>query len=181
MKIRLLLLAVLAIASMGASRPGNGPAAFFPEDYEKTGAAGEKFSQRFYEGILVTGPGWFLDDAGKALGVIEGNDARNWYFVRKHVRRVTYTGHSGMDIGGGRFTSGGSDRDDPVDRAASIVHDAWHRELYFRGRQWEGREAEIFCLSKQNEFLKLLRREPLDVEKVLGSEYWKTGYWSRAW
>ena len=50
-----------------------------------------------------------------------------------------------------------------------------------RGEDWQGREAETFCLERQNEFLVKAGIGAIDVAAALGSEYWKTDYWSRSW
>lgn len=182
MKARSLLVALLGISCLGASGPKKvAVEPFFPEEYERWQLEERNHRQRYHEGILVTGTVTYISRVRDALELIESADPRNWYFVRKHVRRITLTGHAGMDVGGGRFTSGEGEGETGAWLAGKIVHDAWHRELYFRGRPWEGRDAEIFCLGKQREFLERVDSGPLNVEEALESEYWKVDYWARDW
>ena len=181
-KAQALLAVAAALWCLGASKPpGGGLEPYFPEDYEAGRTRDGSYRQRYHEGILVTGTPGFIARVGEALDLIEATDRRNWYFVRKHIRRITLTGHPGMDVGGGRFTSGDGEGETTAWFAGKIVHDAWHRELYFRGLPWEGREAELFCLERQKEFLGRLDDDSLDVEEALRSEYWKVDYRARDW
>jgi hypothetical protein len=173
---------VLAVCCLGSSPPPGGKAApFLPDGYEKIQVARLHYTQRYHEGIRITGTTAYVSRVKAALETIEAADPRSWYFVRKHVRKITLTGHSGMDVGGGRLTSGDLAGEGVDAAAGGIVHEAWHRELYERGRAWAGREAEIFCLNRQNEFLARLNAAQLDIDETLRSEYWKTDYWSREW
>lgn len=181
-KLRALSLAALAACCLGASRPpAEAVDPFFPEGYENLQVSARQHSQKYHEGIMITGTAGYIVQMGDALELIEKTDSRSWYFVRKHIRKITLTGHSGMDVGGGRFTSGEKSGEGAASTAGGIVHDAWHRELYVRGGPWEGREAEVFCLEKQNELLEKLKIPLLDIEEVIRSEYWRTDYWSRDW
>lgn len=182
MKLRALSLAALAACCLGASRPPAGEVPpFFKEGYESALVSAGRHSQKYHEGIMITGTAGYIARMKDALELIEKSDSRSWYFVRKHIRKITLTGHSGMDVGGGRFTSGAVETEGAASTAGGIVHDAWHRELYLRGEAWEGREAEVFCLEKQNELLGKMESPLLDIEEVLRSEYWRSDYWSRDW
>jgi hypothetical protein len=182
MKVRCLLVVLPAVFCLGASNPKEGSLEpFFPEGYEERQLEERGHGQRYHEGILITGTADYISRVRDALDLVESADPRNWYFLRKHVRRITLTGHPGMDVGGGRFTSGEGEGETTAWLAGKIVHDAWHRELYLRGRPWEGREAEVFCLERQREFLARADGGALDVEEALRSEYWKVDYWARDW
>jgi len=182
MKIRTVLLAALGICCLGASRPNMAEVEpYFGENYEKAQVIARGFDQTYHEGIMITGTSGYISRTREALELIEGRDPRNWYFVRKHVRRITLSGHPGMDIGGGRLTTGREEGATAEAIAGGIVHEAWHRELYLTGSLWDGREAEIFCLKKQNEALDKLDGVQLDMDEALRSEYWKVDYWSRDW
>jgi hypothetical protein len=182
MKFRALSLAALAACCLGASRPpAEAVRPFFQQGYESIQVSARQHSQEYHEGIMITGTAGYIAQMEGALELIERTDSRSWYFVRKHIRKITLTGHSGMDVGGGRFTSGEKSDEGAASTAGGIVHDAWHRELYVRGEPWEGREAEVFCLEKQNEVLGKLKSPLLDIEEVLKSEYWRTDYRSRDW
>ena len=182
MKARVLIAAALAVCCLGASRPeGGGARAYFGRNYEKAQIRARGYEQVFHEGIRITGTGPYIARIRAALDLIEEMDPRNWYFVRKNVRLITLSGHAGMDIGGGRLTTGSEEGVAATVTAGGIVHEAWHRELFFSGREWEGREAEASCLRKQNEALEKFGAPTLDVEEVLRSEYWKVDYWSRDW
>jgi len=182
MRTRALLLAALAASCLAASRPDTGQVRpYFGENYEEAQVIAYSYDQAYHEGIKVTGTGAYIERIRRALDLIEEKDPRNWYFVRKHIRRITLSGHPGMDVGGGRLTTGSEEGIPAAVTAGGIVHEAWHRELFFSGSPWEGREAERFCLGKQNEALERLGGTPLDLDKVLASEYWKVDYWSRDW
>lgn len=163
------------IPGAAAERP------YFEENYEQVQKAAFRHDWKYYEGVLISGTPRFLERAAAALALVEEKDPRNWYFVRKHIRKITLTGHSGMDVANGRLMSGALAEESTVAAAAGIVHEAWHRELHFRGDDWTGREAEKICIEKQNAFLALLGAPPLDVEATLASEFWKVDYWSRDW
>jgi hypothetical protein len=181
-KRHLSLVLAAGIACLGAGRPGDGAVPpLFLGKFEEQQVRARNYLQGYYEGILITGTAGYLTSMRKALELIETADPRNWYYVRKHIRRITLTGHAGIDIGAGRFTSGAGDVGEVNFLAGSLVHDAWHRELYVSGRRWQGREAEIFCLEKQNGFLTAVNAAPVDLETALASEYWKIDYWSRDW
>jgi hypothetical protein len=182
MKSRVLLVASLAAASLAASRPDSGEVRpYFGENYEGAQIIARGYDQVYHEGIRITGTVAYIARVREALDLIEEKDPRNWYFVRKHVRRITLSGHPGMDIGGGRLTTASEEGVPAAVTAGGIVHEAWHRELFFSGAPWEGREAERFCLRKQNEALVLLGALPLDPDEALAGEYWKVDYWSRDW
>jgi hypothetical protein len=155
--------------------------AFFEENFESIQMLARNYQQRWYEGIRVTGTEGFSGRIVEALALVEDTDTRNWYYVRKHIRKITLTGHPGMDVANGRLMSGGLAGESAVTAAGGIVHEAWHRELHFRGADWSGREAERLCIEKQNAFLSLLGAPPLNVEETLASEFWKVDYWSRDW
>jgi hypothetical protein len=182
MKVRILLLVAAGICCMGASRPGIGAVEpYFGEHYEEMQAVARQYEQKYHEGIKITGTSGYIARIRAALDLIEAKDSRNWYFVRKNIRRITLNGHSGIDIGGGRMTSAAGESEALETLAGGIVHEAWHRELYLMGRPWQGREAEVFCLRKQNEVLGKLNSAQLDLDEMLRSEYWKVDYWSRQW
>jgi hypothetical protein len=178
-KWHLPLVLAAGIACLGADRPGDETVPpLFRGKFEEQQVRARNYRQGYYEGILITGTAGYITAMEKALALIETADSKNWYYVRKHIRRITLTGHAGIDIGAGRFTSG----DGEVEfLAGSLVHDAWHRELYVSGKKWEGREAEIFCLEKQNGFLAGVNADLVDLEAALASEYWKIDYWERDW
>ena len=176
--------AVIAFAVLDAGPASAGADSvepFFPRDYDTRRVAVERHVQKYLEAVLITGTEEYVGRVSAALELIERTDPRSWYFVRKHVRKITLTGHPGMDIGGGRFTSGAGEGVERESLAGSIVHDAWHREHYVRGDPWEGRGAEIFCLERQNAFLAMVERPPLDIDEVVATAYWETDYWSRNW
>lgn len=182
MRPRVFLVLVPALCCLGASRPEEAAVRpYLGKHYEKVQSIVRGYSQEYHEGIKITGTPEYIARIREALELIEANDRRNWYFVRKHVRKITLSGHPGMDIGGGRLTTGSEEGVPSTVTAGGIVHEAWHRELFFSGRAWEGREAEAFCLQKQNEALAKMGGEPLDMEEVLRSGYWKVDYWSRDW
>ena len=170
------------IVCLGADRPGDDAIApLFQRKFEEQQVKARDYRQGYYEGILITGTAGYITAVRAALELIETADSSSWYYVRKHVRRITLTGHAGIDIASGRFTSGAGEVGGVEFLAGSLVHDAWHRELYVSGKKWEGREAEIFCLEKQNGFLAVVNAAPVDLEAALASEYWKIDYWSRDW
>jgi hypothetical protein len=170
------------IACLGAGGSGDEAVSpLFRGKFEEQQVRARNYLQGYYEGILITGTAEYITAVRAALELIETADSSNWYYVRKHVRRITLTGHAGIDIASGRFTSGTGEVGGVEFLAGSLVHDSWHRELYVSGKKWEGREAEIFCLEKQNGFLAGANATPVDLEAALASEYWKIDYWSRDW
>lgn len=179
--LRIPLVAFAAMTCLGASQAPREVRPYFGEKFEEQQVTAWKYRQDYVEGILITGTERYISEVKKALELIETRDGRNWYYVRKHVRRITLTGHAGMDIGGGRFTSRESHEGSTEHLAGTIVHDAWHRELFVRGMPWEGEEAELFCLDRQNEFLTKLGAETVSPEEAVRSQYWKVDYWSRDW
>ena len=181
-KRHLLLVLAAATTCLGASGPEDETLSpLFRGKFEEQQVRARNYVQGYFEGILITGTAEYITDMRAALELIETADSSSWYYVRKHVRRITLTGHAGIDIAAGRFTSGAGEVGGVEFLAGSLVHDAWHRELYVSGEKWEGREAEIFCLKKQNGFLAGVNAAPVDLEAALASEYWKIDYWSRDW
>jgi hypothetical protein len=177
-----LLAVLLGLCCLGAANPDqDAPAPFLPEDYEQRQVATHQYRQSRWEGILITGTEEYLARVTAALALIEATDSRSWHFVRKHVRLITLNGHAGMDVGAGRITTDDARRGGVVNLAAQIIHEAWHRELSWSGLACEGRVAEIFCIAKQNEFLRRSRLPTIDLDEALRSEYWTVDYWSRNW
>jgi hypothetical protein len=154
---------------------------YFSEGFEQAQRTAFRYEWKYYEGILITGPADFIDRFARALALIEKEDPNSWYFVRKHIRKITRTGHPGMDVANGRLMSGDLEGESTASAAGGIIHEAWHRELHFRGEIWRGRIAEQACMERQNAFLRLVGATPLDIEETLSSEYWKVDYWSRDW
>jgi hypothetical protein len=178
-KRHLPLVLAAGIVCLGADRPGDETVPpLFRGKFEEQQVRARNYRQGYYEGILITGTAGYIAAMEKALELIETADQRNWYYVRKHIRRITLTGHAGIDVAAGRFTSASGEMEF---FAGSLVHDAWHRELYVSGKKWEGREAEILCLEKQNGFLAAVNADLVDLETALASEYWKIDYWERDW
>ena len=106
----------------------------------------------------------------EALSLIEKTDPRVWYFVRKHIRKITLTGHPGIDVVNGRLMSGELGGESIESIAGGIVHESWHRELHFRGEKWRGREAERICIEKQNAFEQSLSKIIEHHSNFTGSE-----------
>lgn len=52
--------------------------------------------------------------------------------------------------------------------AGTIVHDAHHSALYWRGEQYSGKEAEIACLTVQKAALELMSDDPYFANYVQG-------------
>jgi hypothetical protein len=181
-RLRRLLAPVLAICCIAAAPPEQGAVPdFFPEGFEEREAAARNLRHRYHEGILITGSEAYISSVKAALQVIEEADSRSWYFVRKQIRRITMTDHTGVDVNGGRVTSREDGPGSAAGLAAQIVHEAWHGESYSNGQPWDGPAAERFCIERQNEFLARLGLPGVDVETALRSEYWKVDYWSRTW
>ena len=174
--------AVLAVCCIAAAPPERGAVPdFFPEGFEEREAAARNLRQVYHEGILITGSETYLSRVRAALLIVEETDSRSWYFVRKQIRRITMTGHTGVDVNGGRVTSREDGPGSAAELAAQIVHEAWHGESYSSGLPWDGPAAERFCIERQNEFLARLGLPRIDVETALRTEYWKVDYWSRTW
>ena len=177
-----LLVLLPALLWAGLSHSGEVAArGYFDENFESLQMLARNHSQRWYEGIRITGTAGFSDRIAEALALVENTDPREWYFVRKHIRKITLTGHPGMDVAIGRLMSGPLEGESAEMTAGGIVHEACHRELHFQAVPWNGREAERICIEKQNAFLSRLGAPPLNVEETLASEYWKVDYWARDW
>lgn len=180
--LRTLLAPALAACCIAAAPPEQGAVPdFFPEGFDEREAASRNLRQRYHEGILITGSDAYISRVRAALRLLEETDSRSWYFVRKQIRRITMTGHTGVDVNGGRITSREDGPGSAAGLAAQIVHEAWHGESYSSGQPWEGPAAERFCIERQNEFLGRLGLPLIDVETALRSEYWMVEYWSRSW
>jgi hypothetical protein len=175
-----LLCLLTAAACLGFTGPQR-PDPYFEEEFEEELASGAQMVQTYHEAIRLTGTPEFVRSIRAALDLLEAADPRNWYFVRKQIRKITLTGHSGMDVFAGRYTSGHLPDEHPAQAAGRLVHDAWHRELFRRGEPWTGREAEEFCLARQNEFLARAGHPPLDSAAALATGYWTVDYWLRDW
>lgn len=154
---------------------------YFSEGYEDVQRKAFRYDWKYHEGILITGPPEFIERFADALSMIEREDPNNWYFVRKHIRKITRTGHPGIDVVNGRLMSGDMEDESTASAAGGVIHEAWHRELHFRGEDWRGRNAEKACIKRQNAFLERVGAPRLNMQEALASEYWKVDYWSRDW
>lgn len=136
-------------------------------------------------GPAVVGSDAFRSKVQQALALLQARAPASWEIVRANLRVIREAAASGAYVAEGRYDIGpATAASDPVWLASTIVHDAYHVQLYREGRPFMGAEAEAAALAKQREALVVLGAPSYMIahlDNVMATRYWEVPYFQRNW
>ncbi|MFZ5754951.1 MAG: hypothetical protein ACOY3J_12020 [Bacillota bacterium] len=140
----------------------------------------------FNKGVLVAGSSSFKSKINQSLALLHKKTPYYGAKVDKYLKEIRESNHSGVKVETGVFHLGKGtiNNQDIVWLASVIVHDAYHVELYKKGKPYAGREAEAACIREQKKFLQAVDAPAhyfTYLDKVLESNYWEIPFENRTW
>lgn len=134
----------------------------------------------------VTGSAAFKASVNKALMLLQEKAPEHANKVSTYLQEIRESDHSGVIVQTGVFNLGRNTvtGQDTYWLASVIVHDAYHAELYQRGQDYAGKEAEAQCIAVQKTVLKKMgaaESYQTHLDQILESNYWEVPFEQRNW
>ena len=134
----------------------------------------------------VTGSSDFTLNVNKALEKLKDKAPEHYGKVVTYLKEIRESDHSGVIVQTGVFHLGRNtvNAQDTYWLASVIVHDAYHTELYKKGQDYAGKEAETQCIIVQKAALKKMGAADsyqTHLDQVLQSNYWEVPFENRNW
>lgn len=134
----------------------------------------------------VTGSSDFTLSVNQALGKLKDKAPEHYNKVVTYLKEIRESDHSGVIVQTGVFHLGRNtvNGQDTYWLASVIVHDAYHAELYKKGQDYAGKEAEAQCINVQKAALKKMGAADsyqTHLDQVLQSNYWEVPFENRNW
>lgn len=164
----------LALAKPAASVPAS-PQTVAPASYPSAAGAGP----------AIVGSEAFQRKVQQALDLLKTRAPASWEIVRANLLVIREAAASGAYVTERRYDIGPvTAASDPIWLASTIVHDAYHVQLYREGKPYMGAEGEAAALAKQREALVALGAPAYMIahlDNVMATRYWEVPYTQRNW